>query len=103
MRLISGPALAGFWWFFEDSRGDATTPEPYQTVTPSRVGKSLLPFPCPKCSDSIEIVDLVTDARPGRGNTWCPKCGWRFHLNRQGAPLATSLAAGAVVAPAMVS
>lgn len=101
MRRISGPPLCGFHWCFEQAYGDPTTPEPYATVTPARVGKSLLPFPCPKCAAVVEVCDLQRDL--ARGYTWCQRCGWRFRLNDNGAPLTITLRPGAEAAPAVVS
>lgn len=104
-QLISGPPLCGFEFCFEEGYGDPSTPEPYARVVPSRVGRTLLPFPCPRCGKVVEVTELekYKDARPGRGNHWCPECGWRFYLDEEGVPLTTTLQARADHAPAKVS
>lgn len=102
-KLLSGSVLLGFAEVFDESFGDPKTPKPYLLVTPSAVGRILLPFPCPRCNEaSCDSVDPRTrdkfrDAE--RGFSWCPKCSYRFVLDLRGAPLASTLEPGAQSAP----
>ena len=100
MRLIAGTALLGFAEMFDGAYGDPDTLKPYPRVTPSKVGPVLLPFPCPKCGKPLDVDGLK--GYTARGFSWCPGCRGRFVLNREGSPLAETLAPGAIMAPAKV-
>lgn len=103
---IPGPVLVGFAEMFDRAYGDPRTPRPYPKVTPTRIGSTLLPFPCPHCGEAqAEPVDRkrrenYTD--PERGFSWCFSCTKRFVVNPDGVPLADALPAGATAAPALV-
>ena len=105
-RLIPGAVLVGFAELFDQAYGDPRTPRPYPRVTPSKLGATLLPFPCPHCA---AVRDVVVDPRrpgfyddPARAFSWCPACRGRFVLDRKGMPLAEALPPGARAAPARV-
>lgn len=105
-RYISGPVLLGFAEAFDASRGDPNTPRPYVTVTPSRLGKTLLPFACPHCEAvSSEAVDPETRSvylDRDREFSWCPVCRGRYVLQLSGAPLAAAVRPSDGFAPARV-
>ena len=106
-HLITGPVLIGFAELFDAAHGDPETPRPYVTVAPASVGRVLLPFPCPRCGKAC--CDAVDPKRRGgyrdaeRDFSWCPACGFRYHLDVAGVPLASVLPAGASSAPAKVT
>jgi hypothetical protein len=104
--LIPGPVLIGFAELFDRAHGDPRTERPYARVTPSCVGSSLLPFPCPYCGAvRPELVDRkkwVNYHDRERGFSWCPSCLKRFVIDYKGTPLKKSLPAGAIAAPALV-
>ena len=106
MLRISGAPLLGFADLFDGAYGNPRTPKPYPRVTPACVGGVLLPFPCPHCGKvRAQAVDPRRRAGycdKGRGFSWCPACGGRYVLAREGVPLASSLPAGATSAPALV-
>ena len=105
--LIPGRrVLIGFSELFEGAYGNPNTPQPYPKVTPSRVGPTLLPFPCPHCGQ-VRAVLTQPRKREGysdaeRGFSWCPACGGRYVLDAAGQPLAKPLPADATYAPATV-
>jgi hypothetical protein len=105
---LAGPTVCGLWSAFEQDFGDPNTDLPLCRVTPSRLGTTLLPFRCPRCSRPIDFSDSKTresyhDKRvvdgKQRDNHWCPSCGARFTLNLKGQPY-TGAANG--IAPATV-
>lgn len=105
--LIPGPVLIGFAELFDTAYGDPKTPRPYPRVTPSRVGASLLPFPCPHCGE-VRAEPVHPKKGEGyrdreRGYSWCPACRGRYVVNRSGGPLVGHLVPGATCAPALVS
>lgn len=109
MTLIGGAELCGFWGFFEASYGNPDTPKPYATVTPSKVGGALLPFPCPRCGECSQSLacpklrEHFHDTRRGQGHYFCPKCGERFYLDLQGIPLEVEVTPGMECAPARMT
>jgi hypothetical protein len=105
-RLIPGAVLVGFAELFDRAYGDPRTPRPYPRVTPSRLGGTLLPFPCPHCR---AVRDVVVDPRrrdfyhdAARDFSWCPACRGRYVIDRKGMPLARALEPGARAAPARI-
>jgi len=101
IRHLPGVPLCGFFGLFERDYGDPSTDPARCVIAPSRFGSVLLPFRCPRCSREIDFSDPARradyrDARPGRGNYWCPTCGLRFQLDSHGKQVSAS-------APAIVS
>lgn len=88
--------MCGLYGFFETDFGDPETKQPYKRVTPTRVGDALLPFHCPRCKKVIDFSNperrshyhdtRVLDGNK-RDNYFCPACGNRFFINKQGQPL----------------
>lgn len=108
--LIPGPPLCGFFAHFESAYGRADTETDMPTVTPSRVGNSLLPWRCPSCGAPMQELacphtrKMYCDTRPGReGICWCPRCNARFRLDERGVDLPCDLKAGAEVGPSLVT
>lgn len=104
--LIPGPVLIGFADVFDASFGDPKTPRPYPKVTPSRVGDTLLPFPCPHCG-AVRSAVIDPKKRGGyydseRKFSWCPSCQGRYVVKPEGTPLQRALPPGAMYAPALV-
>lgn len=105
-RYIKGPVLVGFYGLFEEDYGDPETPTPLCTLTPSRTGAALLPFRCVRCECKVDFSDssrleCYRDGRDGRGNHFCPACGFRFHVKHDG-PVFTGKLDGGGCAPAKV-
>ena len=94
---LPGPVVCGFYDCFEADYGDPETPKPYARVTPSRVGKALLPFHCPSCGQVVDFTDSERlaayrdDRNKARVNYFCPSCGARFYLNEAGREFSGSL------------
>lgn len=106
-RLLSGPVLLGFAEVFDRAYGDPKSPRPYLTITPAAVGRSLLPFPCPRCGkshcDAVDPRKRGGYCDPERGFSWCPSCGLRYKLDTKGTPLTESLKPGAESALPLVN
>lgn len=116
---LPGPPVVGFWGLFENDFGSSSTPVPYCTVAPTKIGSALLPFHCPHCRAVVDFSDprrreMFHDTRrwtSWRGlkkgtvknrHYWCPSCGARFFLDLAGTPLVGPLAPG-TVAPSRVT
>jgi hypothetical protein len=95
LPILQGPVLVGFDELFDRAYGDPETPRPYAKITPTRLGKTLLPFACPSCDGIVDTstIDKHTDKR--RGFSWCPHCRKRYVLNDKGV-------VGVICAPARV-
>lgn len=95
-RLIDGPVLLGFAALFDRAYGDPSTPKPYATIAPARVGDTLLPWPCPRCEAVQSTCQKSRDEYrdPDRGHSWCSSCGLRYNLDINGVPLDDGLPAG---------
>jgi hypothetical protein len=103
-RLIPGTPLLGFLEAFEEAAGRPTRNPP--RVTPTCIGGVLAPFACPHCgavrSEPIDKKKRAHYADESRGFSFCPACRGRYVIDWKGMPLAESLPAGAVCAPAKV-
>jgi hypothetical protein len=89
---FDGPSVVGFHGLFEEDFGDPNTPTPLCSVAPSRVGSALVPFHCPRCDKPVDFSDpsrleCYRDPREGRGNCYCPACGFRFYVKQDGKSL----------------
>jgi hypothetical protein len=106
--LIPGPVLIGFAEFFDRSYGDPKTPKAtdgnYPTVTPSKLGDTLLPFMCIYCEvvQSVDPKQVANYTDDQRKFSWCPSCRGRYVLDKDGQPLEDDLPAGVNYAPAAV-
>jgi len=84
---IRGAALLGFAEAFDGAYGDPRTATPYVTVRPLRIGETLLPFYCLRCSSAIGPIAWAECADRRRRYNWCPTCRGRFVLDRRGTPV----------------
>jgi len=103
---IPGPPLLGFADAFDEAYGRSDTPKPYPKVTPSKVGNTLLPFPCPHCDVVCPV--MITQRRAAycdakREHCWCPNCRKRYILDVTGQSLSVLLPPDATFAPACVN
>lgn len=103
--LIGGIPLCGFAAAFDQSWGKKPK-GPMPRVTPTLIGGVLAPFACPHCgqvrSETVDARKRRLYADRERGFSWCPACRHRYVIDFKGQPLAGSLPAGAVCAPAKV-